>query len=110
MSATAATENGTGGSISESGDGSGAGRRSRKPPPPPQARKSSLTTQQSYDELKMKYLTTDRNYENLKQLARKGEFAVAATHLIYSSTTVYPLTVQKLRALERADTLGVLPL
>lgn len=52
-----------------------AGRR--KAPPPPPGRKASTDGGPSYDELKLKYLTVDRNYENLKGLTRKGElFAV----------------------------------
>ena len=31
--------------------------------------------QMTYDLLQMKYLTVDRNYENLKQLTRKGKLA-----------------------------------
>lgn len=50
--------------------GSGTASRRRAPAPPP--RRSSSPTYENYDELKMKFLTTDRNYENLKQLARKG--------------------------------------
>ena len=51
--------------------GTGTGGRRKAPPPP--ARKSSGGQQQGYDELKLKFLTADRNYENLKQLARKGK-------------------------------------
>ena len=47
-----------------------AGRR--KAPPPPPDRKASTDGGPSYDELKLKYLTVDRNYENLKRLTRKG--------------------------------------
>lgn len=48
--------------------GTGTGGRRKAPLPP--ARRSS---QQGYDELKLKFLTADRNYENLKQLAKKGK-------------------------------------
>ena len=47
------------------------GQRRRAPPPPVSPVKTS--SQQGYDELKLKYLTVDRNYETLKQLTRKGE-------------------------------------
>ena len=30
-------------------------------------------SQSSYDEVKLKYMTADRNYETIKKLARKGE-------------------------------------
>ncbi len=56
------------------GSAGGTGTASRrKAPAPPPPRKSSVPSQQTYDELKMKFLTTDRNYENLKQLAKKGK-------------------------------------
>lgn len=44
----------------------------RRAPPPPGIRKTSTDGGPNYDELKLKYLTVDRNYENLKQLTRKG--------------------------------------
>ena len=31
-----------------------------------------VTSQQGFDELKLKYLTVDRNYETLKTLTRRG--------------------------------------
>ena len=55
-----------------------AASRRRTAPLPPAGRKSSTTTDggPNYDELKLKYLTVDRNYENLKRLTRKGAFWV----------------------------------
>lgn len=61
---------------------------SRRVPPKPPANTSSsspgLQSQKqdskSYDRLKLKYLTVDRNYENLKQLARKGEQLVRTSY------------------------------
>ena len=50
--------------------------RRRAPPPPGGVnRKTSTDGGSNYDELKVKYLTVDRNYENLKQLTRKGVLA-----------------------------------
>ncbi len=64
--------------------GTGTASRRKAPAPPP--RRTSLPSQQSYDELKMKFLTTDRNYENLKQLARKGrQHKWSYFHLIVES-------------------------
>ena len=45
----------------------------RRAPPPPAKKSSGPGSQQNYDELKLKFLTADRNYETLKQLARKGK-------------------------------------
>lgn len=47
-------------------------RRAAPPPPPPGSSKNYTDGGPNYDELKLKYLTVDRNYENLKRLTRKG--------------------------------------
>ena len=52
-------------------------RRRAPPPPGGISRKIStdgVTLSPNYDALKLKYMTVDRNYENLKQLTRKGTF------------------------------------
>ena len=53
--------------------------RRRPPPRPPGSSARPLTSTSSssvggpsYDQLKLKYLTVDRNYEKLKELTRKG--------------------------------------
>jgi len=56
--------------MSTTGTNTGPRRRAPAPPRPAPPRKDS--TQQSYDELKLKFLTADRNYETLKHLARKA--------------------------------------
>ena len=50
------------------------GRRRVAPAPPPKVSTDgvSSSSQTSYDALKLKYMTVDRNYETLKQLTRKG--------------------------------------
>lgn len=53
----------------------------RSAPPPPSSEQDSPTKQssqppqqqQGYDQLQIKYLTVDRNYETLKSLTRKGK-------------------------------------
>ena len=54
----------------------GTSRRRAPPPPGGAARKISsdgaAPSSSNYDALKLKYMTVDRNYENLKQLTRKG--------------------------------------
>ena len=56
-------------------------RRRAAPPPPGASRKissdgtgagGSTANPTSYDALKLKYMTVDRNYETLKELTRKG--------------------------------------
>ena len=44
----------------------------RRAPPPPGGKTSTDGGSPNYDELKLKYMTVDRNYENLKRLTRKG--------------------------------------
>ena len=44
--------------------------RRRAAPQPPGGH--STSGEPTYDELKLKYMTVDRNYENLKRLTRKG--------------------------------------
>jgi hypothetical protein len=53
------------------------GRRRVAPQPPGSSRKISTdgggsANPTSYDALKLKYMTVDRNYETLKELTRKG--------------------------------------
>lgn len=59
-------------------------RRRVPPPPAPDHAAGDIAQQQqqpSYDMLQMKYLTVDRNYENLKQLTRKGKNQVVSLDL-----------------------------
>ena len=58
----------------------GPKRRVAPPPPGPSRKISSdgvsTNNPTSYDALKLKYMTVDRNYETLKELTRKGMFRV----------------------------------
>lgn len=58
----------------------GPKRRVAPPPPGPSRKISSdgvsTNNPTSYDALKLKYMTVDRNYETLKELTRKGTFRV----------------------------------
>jgi hypothetical protein len=48
----------------------------RAAPVPPAGKNNSGVEQLSRDQLQMKYLAVDRNYETLKQLTRKGKLVV----------------------------------
>ena len=64
--------------------------RRRAPPPPGVNRKTSTDGGPNYDELKVKYLTVDRNYENLKQLTRKGTGCVVGIDPVLKRVITYP--------------------
>ena len=54
----------------------------RRAPAPPRTASVSSINQQTYDQLKLKFLTTDRHYETLKQLTRKGDWKLIVALIV----------------------------
>ncbi len=70
----------------------------RLPPKPPSGSSTSLTGP-SYDQLKLKHMTVDRNYQTLKELSRKGEqLQTNALHALHGAVVLLFLHKKSCRA------------